>query len=57
LREIAAELEAQDFKTRKGTRYTAASVKRMLGEDGSKSRALTHYDAKGRRLLWPEVSK
>jgi hypothetical protein len=27
----------------------------MLGESGSKSRALTQYDAKGRRLLWPEI--
>jgi DNA invertase Pin-like site-specific DNA recombinase len=57
LREIAAELEAQGFKTRKGTRYSADAVKRMLGEEGSKSRALTHTDAKGRRLLWPEVAE
>ena len=55
LREIAAELEAKGFVTRKGTAYNATSIKRMLGEDGSKSRALTHYDAKGRRLLWPEI--
>jgi len=54
LRAIAAELEAAGYKTRKGTRYSADAVKRMLGEGGSKSRALTHHDAKGRRLLWPE---
>ena len=54
LRAIAAELEANGFLTRKGTRYSADAVKRMLGEGGSKSRALTHHDAKGRRLLWPE---
>jgi DNA invertase Pin-like site-specific DNA recombinase len=54
LRTIAAELEAKGFKTRKGTRYSADAVKRMLGAGGSKSRALTHRDAKGRRLLWPE---
>ena len=53
LRGIAAELEAKGFKTRKGTRYSADAIKRMLGE-GLKSRALTHHDAKGRRLLWPE---
>jgi hypothetical protein len=29
-------------------------LKRMLGEGGSRSRALTHHDAKGNRLLWPE---
>ena len=57
LREIAAELEAQGFKTRKGTRYSADAVKRMLGEGASKSRALTHHDAKGRRLLWPEAAE
>ena len=55
LRAIAAGLAEQGFVTRTGTHYTAASVKRMLGEGGSKSRALTHYDAKGRRLLWPEI--
>jgi hypothetical protein len=45
---VAAELEAKGFKTRKGTRYSADAVKRMLGEGGSKSRALKHFDAKGR---------
>jgi DNA invertase Pin-like site-specific DNA recombinase len=54
LRAIAAGLAEQGFVTRTGTHYTAASVKRMLGEGGSKSRALMHHDAKGRRLLWPE---
>ena len=54
LRAIAAGLAEQGFVTRVGTHYTAASVKRMLGEGGSKSRALTHHDANGRRLLWPE---
>ena len=54
LRAIAAGLAEQGFFTRAGTHYTAASVKRMLGPDGSKSRALTHHDAKGRRLLWAE---
>jgi recombinase len=54
LRGIAAELEAKGFKTRKGTRYSADAVKRMLGEGGSKSRALKHFDTKGRRLLWAE---
>jgi DNA invertase Pin-like site-specific DNA recombinase len=54
LRAIAAELEAAGYKTRKGTRYSADAVKRMLGAGGSKSRALTHHDAKGCRLLWPE---
>ena len=57
LRAIAAGLEAEGYKTRKGTRYSADAVKRMLGEGGSKSRALTHRDAKGRRLLWPEVAE
>ena len=38
-----------------GKHYSATSVKRMLGEEGSKSRALKHVDAKGRRLLWPEL--
>ena len=27
----------------------------MLGEGGSKSRALKHTNAKGRRLLWPDI--
>jgi DNA invertase Pin-like site-specific DNA recombinase len=54
LRAIAAALADQGFLTRKGTPYSAAAVKKMLGEGGSKSRALTHHDAKGRRLLWPE---
>ena len=55
LRAIAADLAEQGFVTKAGTAYTATSIKRMLGEGGSKSRALTHHDAKGRRLLWPEI--
>ena len=54
LRAIAAGLAEQGFVTRTGAAYSATSIKRMLGEGGSKSRALTHYDTKGRRLLWPE---
>jgi DNA invertase Pin-like site-specific DNA recombinase len=54
LRAIAAGLAEQGFVTRTGAAYSATSIKRMLGEVGSKSRALTHHDAKGRRLLWPE---
>jgi DNA invertase Pin-like site-specific DNA recombinase len=54
LRAIAAGLAEQGLVTRTGTVYSATFIKRMLGEGGSKSRALTHHDAKGRRLLWPE---
>jgi hypothetical protein len=54
LRQIAAGLAEQGFVTPAGKHYSATSIKRMLGEGGSKSRALTHHDAKGRRLLWPE---
>jgi DNA invertase Pin-like site-specific DNA recombinase len=54
LRKIAAALADQGFTTPAGKHYSATSIKRMLGEGGSKSRALTHRDAKGRRLLWPE---
>jgi hypothetical protein len=54
LRAIAAGLAEQGFVTRTGAAYFAPSIKRMLGEGGSKSRALTHHDAKGHRLLWPE---
>src|SRR6516164_210164 len=54
LRAIAAGLAEQGFVTPSGKEYSATSIKRMLGEGGSKSRALTHHDAKGRRLLWPE---
>jgi hypothetical protein len=54
LRAIAAGLAEQGFVTPSGAQYSATSIKRMLGEGGSKSRALTHYDAMGRRLLWPE---
>ena len=54
LRAIAAGLAEQGFVTRTGAAYSATSIKRMLGERGSKSRALTHHDAKGRRLLWPD---
>jgi DNA invertase Pin-like site-specific DNA recombinase len=57
LRKISAALAEQNFVTRTGAAYSATSIKRMLGEGGSKSRALTHYDAKGRRLLWPEVTE
>jgi hypothetical protein len=53
-RAIAAGLAGQGFVTPSGAHYSATSIKRMLGEGGSKSRALTHYDAKGRRLLWAE---
>jgi DNA invertase Pin-like site-specific DNA recombinase len=54
LRKIAAALADQGFTTPNGREYSASEVKRMLGVNGSKSRALTHTDAKGRRLLWPE---
>ena len=54
LRKIAGALAEQGFVTPAGKHYSATSVKRMLGEGGSKSRALTHTDAKGRRLLWAE---
>ena len=47
-RAIAAGLAGQGFVTPSGAHYSATSIKRMLGEGGSKSRALTHYDAKGR---------
>jgi len=40
--------------TPSGRPYAATAVKGMLGEGGSKSRALKHTDAKGRRLLWAE---
>jgi hypothetical protein len=46
-RAIAAGLAGQGFVTPSGAHYSATSIKRMLGEGGSKSRALTHYDAKG----------
>jgi DNA invertase Pin-like site-specific DNA recombinase len=52
LRAIAAALAEQGFVTRTGAAYSATSIKRMLGEDGSKSRALTHHGAN--RLLWLE---
>ena len=54
LRKIGAALAEQGFVTPAGREYSATSVKRMLGESGSKSRALNHFDAKGRRLLWAE---
>ena len=54
LRAIAAGLAEKGFTTPAGIHYSASAVKRMLGEGGSKSRALTHHDAKGRRLLWAE---
>ena len=54
LRAIAAGLAEQGFVMRTGAAYSATSIKRMLDEGGSKSRALTHHDAKDCRLLWPE---
>jgi len=55
LRQIAAALAEQGFVTISGKEHAPAAVKSLLaGEGGSKSRALTHHDAKGRRLLWPE---
>jgi DNA invertase Pin-like site-specific DNA recombinase len=54
LRKIAAGLVDRGFVTPAGREYSASAVKRMLGEGGSKSWALKHVDAKGRRLLWPE---
>jgi DNA invertase Pin-like site-specific DNA recombinase len=54
LRKISAALAEQGYLTPAGKAYSASAVKRMLGEGGSKSRALKHVDAKGRRLLWPE---
>jgi len=47
-------LAEQGFVTPSGRPYAATAVKGMLGEGGSKSRALKHTDAKGRRLLWAE---
>ena len=56
LRKIAAALAEQGFVTPSGKEYSATAVKSMLAsEGGSKSRALNHTDAKGRRLLWPEI--
>ncbi len=54
LRKISAALAEQGYMTPAGKAYSASAVKRMLGEGGSKSRALKHFDAKGRRLLWAE---
>jgi DNA invertase Pin-like site-specific DNA recombinase len=54
LRKISAGLAEQGFVTPSGREYSATAVKRMLGEGGSKSRAMKHFDAKGRRLLWAE---
>jgi DNA invertase Pin-like site-specific DNA recombinase len=54
LRKIAAALAEQGFVTPSGRAYAATAVKGMLASEGSKSRALKHVDAKGRRLLWPE---
>ena len=54
LRKIAAALADAGFVTPNGKNYSASAVQGMLGEGGSKSRALQHFDAKGRRLLWPE---
>ena len=51
LRAIAAGLAEQGFTTPAGRHYSATSIKRMLGEGGSKA---GRHDAKGRRLLWPE---
>ena len=55
LRQISAALAEQGFLTRLGKPYSPSAVKKMLNvTGGSKSRALTHLDAKGRRLLWAE---
>ena len=54
LRKISAALAEQGFVTPSGREYSATAVKGMLASEGSKSRALKHTDAKGRRLLWPE---
>ncbi len=55
LRAIAAALAEQGFLTRLGKPYGPNAIKRMLATgEGSKSRALKHFDAKGRRLLWAE---
>ena len=54
LRNIAVALAEQGFVTPNGKNYSASAVTGLLGEAGSKSRALKHVDAKGRRLLWPE---
>jgi hypothetical protein len=54
LRKIAAGLVDQGFVTPAGREHSASAGKRMLGEGGSKSRALKHVGAKGRRLLWAE---
>ena len=54
LRNIAAALADQGFVTPNGKNYSASAVKGMLASEGSKSRALKHVDAKGRRLLWAD---
>ena len=54
LRKIAESLEAQGFTTPAGKPYSASAVKGMLGDDGSKSRALKRADAKRRRILMGE---
>src|SRR5271157_4161044 len=54
LRQISAALADQGFVTPSGRAYAATAIKNMLASEGSKSRALKHTDAKGRRLLWPE---
>src|SRR5208337_4090381 len=54
LRKISAALAEQGFVTPSGRAYAATAIKNMLASEGSKSRALKHTDAKGRRLLWPE---
>jgi recombinase len=51
LRAIAAALAEQGFVTPAGREYPATSVKRMLGEGGSKSRAQKHFDAEGRAFF------
>jgi DNA invertase Pin-like site-specific DNA recombinase len=54
LRQIAAVLAEGGYFTKAGKPYSASAVKKMLGGE-SKSRALAHFDGKGRRLLWPEA--
>lgn len=54
LRKIADALAEQGFVTASGRTHSPSAIKSMLGATGSKSRALKHFDAKGRRLLWAE---
>jgi hypothetical protein len=54
LRKISAALAEQGFLSASGRTHSPSAIKSMLGEGGLKSRALTHHDAKGRRLFWAE---